>query len=123
QHVRIAERDLRAVPVVDRNQLHAFIRRGALQAVRDVLGELIIRALGRVAESEELLAKRSDTRSVQVLADLVDQAAALERVEQPERHALREPAARRDFAEREALARRPKCREEFRGVNYRLDEI
>ena len=92
QDVGVALRDLRVVAIVDRDQLDALHRRGALEARRHLLGELIVGALRRIAETVEALFEWPQRRSIQVLADLLEHAAPLERVEQAERHALRQPA-------------------------------
>ncbi len=119
----VALRDLRVVAVVDADQLDAVRRRRALQADRDLLRELIVGALRRVPQPERLLLERADVRSVEVLADLLDHAAALERVEQPERHALGQPAARGDLPQRQGLAGRPEGGQQLRRVDDRLDQV
>ena len=105
EHVRIPLRDLRAVAVVDADELDALRRRRPLQAGRDLFGELVVGALCRVAQSIRALLERTQVRSVEVLADLLDHPAAFERVEQTERHALRQSASRRHLAQRQRLAR------------------
>ena len=104
QDVGVPLGDLRVVAVVDANQLDALSRGGALEPGRDFLGELVVGALRGVTEPMEPLPQRPDIRSVEVFTHLLDHPAALERVEQPERHALGEPAPRRDLAERQRLA-------------------
>ena len=123
QDVGVALRDLRAVAVVDRDELDALRRGGALQALRDLLRELVVGALRRIAEPVRLLPERPHVRAIEVLADLLDHAAALERVEQAERHALGQAAARDDFAKRQRFAGRAKRGQHLRRVHDRLDEI
>ena len=91
--------------------------------VGDFLRELVVSALRGVTEPIWLLAERPRRRSIQVLADLLDHSAALERVEQAERHALRKPAASDDFAKRQRLSRGSKRRQHFGRVHDRLHEI
>ena len=123
QDIRVPLRDLRVVPVVHRDQLDPFLRRGALQAGRDLLRELIIGALRRVAEPERLLFERPQVRTIQILAYLLDHAAALERVQQAERHTLRQPAPCRHLTERQRLAGGPERRQEARRVDDGLDQV
>ena len=103
QDVGVPLRDLGVVAVVDADQLQALRGRRALQAGRDLLGELIVGALRRISQTKGPLLERPLMGSVQVLAHLLEHPAALERVEQAEGHALGQPAARRDFTERQRL--------------------
>ena len=64
QHVGVALRNLRAVAVVDRDELDALRGRRALQTVGDFLGELVVGALRRVTEAIWLLAERPYVRSI-----------------------------------------------------------
>ena len=98
-------------------------RGGALEAERHFLRELVVGALRRIAEPVELLLERPQRTAVEVLADLVDHAAALERVEQPERHALRQAAPGRDLAQRQRLARRSKRRQQAGRMDDRLHQV
>ncbi len=123
QDVGVALRDLRAVAVVDRDELDALRGGGALQAVGDFLRELVVGALRRVAEPIRLLAERPHVRSIQVLADLLDHAAALEGVEEPEGHALGQPAAGHDFTQRERFPGRAECGQHLGRVHDRLHEV
>ena len=123
EDVGVALRDLGAVAVVDRDELDALCGGGALQAVGDFLRELVVGALRRVAQPIGLLAKRPHVRSIQVLADLLDHPAALERVEETEGHALGEPAAGDDFTKRERFPRRTECGQHLGRVHDRLHEV
>ena len=123
EDVGVALRDLGVVAVVHADQLEPLRRGGALQSGRDFLGELVVGPLRRVAETEGPLLERAQVRAVEVLARLLDHAAPLEGVEQAEGHALGEPAARRDFAKRQRLARRSERRQELRRVDHRLHEV
>ena len=123
QDVGVALRDLGVVAVVDADELDALRRRGALEAGRDLLRELVVGALRRVAEPERALLERAQVRAIEVLADLFEHAAPLQRVEQPERHALGQPAAGRDLAQRQGFARGAERRQQLRGVHDRLHQI
>ena len=105
QHVRIPLRDLRAVSVVDGNELDALRRRRTLQARRDLLGELVVRPLCRVAEPIGALLEGTQVRSVEILANFLHHPAAFEGVEQAEGHALWQSAPRRDLAQRQRFTR------------------
>jgi hypothetical protein len=87
------------------------------------LRELIVGALRGVAEAIEPLLQRAQRRAIEILADLLDHAAPLERIEQAEHHRLRQPAALRDIPERQRLARRAERRKDPRGVDDRLHEV
>src|SRR5205823_2637484 len=66
---------------------------------------------------------RSHGAAIEILADLLDHSASLERVEKPERHALRQAAPTRDITERERFTRRSKCRQQARRMDDRLHQI
>src|SRR5262249_46160294 len=83
----------------------------------------IVGALGGVAEAERPLLERPEVRSVEVLARLLDHAAALERVKQAERHALRQVAARRDLTQWQRFAGGSERRQQLRGVHDGLHEV
>ena len=124
EDVGVALRDLRAVAVVDRDELDALRGGGTLEPVGDFLGELVVGALRRVAEPIRLLAERTDVlRSVEVFADLLNHAAAFEGVLQAEGHALGQAAPGDDFTKRERLSRRAKRGQNLGRVHDRLHEV
>jgi hypothetical protein len=60
EDVGVALRNLRVVPVVNRDELDALCGGRALQAVGNLLRELVVRALGGIAEPVQLLFERPD---------------------------------------------------------------
>ncbi len=109
QDIGVALRDLGAVAVVDANELDTLGGGGPLHAGRDLLGELVVGALRGVAKPIGALLEGTQVRAIQVLAHFFNHPAALEGVQQPERHAFRQAASRRHFPERQRLAGRAEC--------------
>ena len=123
QHIGVALRDLRVVPVVHADQFDALRGGGALQAGRDLFRELIVGALRGVSEPVGALLERAQVRTIEVLARLLDHAAPLQRIKQTECHALREAAPRGDLAKRQRLARRSERGQQLRRMHDGLHEI
>src|SRR4029078_640925 len=116
-------RDLGVVAVVDADELDALRGGGALQPGRDFLRALVIRTLRRVAEAKRPLLERAQVRSIEVFARLFDQAAAFQGVEQAEGHALGQPAACGDVAQRQRLARGAEGGQQVRRMDHRPPEV
>ena len=123
QNVGVALGDFRVVPVVERDQFDALRGGGALEAERHLLRERVVRSLRGIAKPVEFLFERPQRTAIEVFADLVDHAAPLERVEQPERHALRQTAPGRDIAQRQRLAGRTKRRQQAGRMDDRLHQV
>ena len=123
QVVRAAQRDLRLVAVVHHDQFHVLALGGAHQAVAHLAVERGVLPLGRVPDAVEPPAPHLARQPVVILADLVQEAALVQRIEQAETHALVEARARHHIAQSQHIAGRLKCLQHARSMHQALHQI
>ena len=123
QVLGVAERDPRLVAVVDHDQLDLLALGGALQPEQHLARERAVLSLGRVADPVALAPPDLGGEPVAVAVDLLQEAAVVQRVEQPEAHALAEARAVHDVAQAQRLAAVLERPQHLRGVDERLDDV
>ena len=123
QVVGAAQRDLRLVAVVHHDQFHVLALGGAHQAIAHFAVERGVLPLRRIADAVEPPPPDFARQPVVIFADLIQETALVERVEQAEAHALVEAGARHHIAQSQHVAGRLKCLQHARSMHQALDQI
>ena len=105
QVLRVAQRHLRLIPVVDDDQLEALAFGGAKQPRVHLTGKRAVLPLRRVPDAEPLPRPDHRHEAVVLLVDFFHEPAVMQRVEQPEAHPFSEPGPLDDVAQAEHLRR------------------
>ena len=103
--VGVAQCDLRLIAVVDGEQFDVLAFGGARQAVAHLAIERGVLALRGIADAVEPPPADFGRQPVVILADLIQEAALVQRVEQAETHALVVAGASHDIAQAQYVAR------------------
>ena len=123
QVLRVAQRHLRLIPVVDDDQLEALAFGGAKQPGVHLAGKRAVLPLRRVPDAEPLSRPDHRHEAVMLVVDLLHEPAVMQRVEQAKAHPLSEPGALHDIAQAEIFAGRLERLQNRGGMHQRLHEI
>ena len=119
----VAQRNLRLIAVIHDDQLEALTLGRPHQPGVHFAREGAVLTLGRVTDAEALVGANLDNETIMPFVDLLDEPALVERVQEPEAHALAVSGSLDDVAQAQHVAWRVERLENLRGVHQRLHDV
>ncbi len=123
EQLGVAQRDLGLIAVVDDDHLEPFALGRHQQPRMHLAGKRAVLPLRRIPDPEAPVRSNLDHQAIVPFVDLVDEAALMEGVQQPEAHPLAVSRALDDVAQTQDITRRVERLEDFRGVDQRLYDV